>query len=84
MGCSASKHDCKEFMRKVELLVDKELTAEEEKRLLQDIDKCAHCFDELNLQEEYKKFIMERLERKCCHKEIIQTIREQLKKMEAS
>ncbi len=80
MDCSKiNDHDCIKIADKVEALVDGELTQEEEKELLAEIRKCPKCLDELNIQKQYKEFIIKKLDRKCCHQEIMQVIRQQLK-----
>lgn len=80
MDCIENKgHNCRELADKLEALVDGELTSEEEKALLAEIRKCPKCLDELNIQKQYKEFIISKLDRKCCHQEIMQVIRQQLK-----
>ena len=83
MDCGGIKHDCKEIKRKVELLVDKELSEQEEKRLLDEIRQCPKCLDVVDIHEKYKKFIIDKLQKRCCHQEIVETIRKQIKKAEA-
>jgi hypothetical protein len=80
MDCiKINDHDCIKIADKVEALVDGELTQEEEMELLAEIRKCPKCLDELNIQKQYKEFIIKKLDRKCCHQEIMQVIRQQLK-----
>ena len=75
----STNHNCSEISRRLETMVDGELTQNEEKELLAEIRKCPECFDELNIKKQYKEFILNKLDRKCCHQEIMQVIRQQLK-----
>lgn len=75
----STNHNCIEISKKLEAMVDGELTQQEEKEMLAEIRKCPKCLDELNIQKQYKQFIINKLDRKCCHQEIMQVIRQQLK-----
>lgn len=58
-------HNCKEVVSQFNMMLDGELNPKEEQDVMCELQRCMHCLQEYNLEEKYRKFIQERVEKKC-------------------
>ena len=65
-GIMKKSHNCKEVVSQFNLMLDGELNPKEEQDVMCELQRCMHCLEEYNLEEKYRKFIQERVEKKCC------------------
>lgn len=64
-------HDCKEVVTQFNLLLDGALNPKEEQEVMCELQRCMHCLQEYNLENEYRGFVKKRVEKKCCPSQII-------------
>ena len=72
------KHDCKETLQKVMLALDGELTSEEEKSFLHELEICSYCLEHYSIEKSFKEFLCQRVSRKNITPSIVESIRKQL------
>ena len=59
-------HNCKDVVSQFNLMLDGELNPKEEQNVMCELQRCMHCLQEYNLEEKYRKFIQERVQKKPC------------------
>jgi len=69
------KHDCKEVVTHFNMLLDGALNPKEEQDVMCELQRCIHCLEQYNLEEKYRKFLKERIEKKSCTPECIAKIK---------
>ena len=67
-------HDCIETLKKLELLLDGELTKAEEDNLIVEINKCPGCLKHYKVEQSFKEFVKNRC-RKKVDPELVSNIR---------
>ncbi len=60
------KHDCRNFVKKVFLVLDGELPEQERNLFITDIQRCKGCLDHFQIEKAFKDFVVAKVERKCC------------------
>lgn len=73
------RHNCQQLMRKVMLLLDGEMTEEEEKDFLSNVSICHHCLESYQIEKNFKEYIYNKVERKKLSSDTLSVIREKIK-----
>ncbi|MBP8249341.1 MAG: hypothetical protein KAX72_04510 [Chitinophagales bacterium] len=68
------KHDCRNFVKKVFLVLDGELPETERNLFIMDIQRCKGCLEHFHIEKTFKDFIAAKMERKDCSEKLKQTI----------
>lgn len=82
MKQSLPEHDCKNFVRKVFLVLDGELNSEEKQNFILDIERCQACLQHYHIEKEFKAFVSNGVLRKCCSETLRLSIISQIKNIE--
>lgn len=77
------QHDCRQFVKQVFLVLDGELSKEEEDLFIRDINRCRHCLEHYNIEKEFKAYLHRTVERKQCSEQLKSSIITQIKLMSA-
>lgn len=77
------KHDCNNFLKKVFLVLDGEISESEKELFIKDITSCNGCLEHYHIEKYFKEFINAKVERKCCSDTLKQTILSQIDKIES-
>lgn len=72
---SGGKHNCNDTLKKVMLALDNELSAEEEKALLVEVNSCSHCLEKFHIEKTFKSYLCEKIKRRHVPPQIIEQIR---------
>lgn len=64
------KHDCRNFVEKVFLVLDGELPEKDRNLFIADIQRCKGCLDQYNIEKAFKDFVVAKVERKGCSEEL--------------
>ena len=72
---SAGKHNCNDTLKKVMLALDNELSAEEEKALLVEVNSCSHCLEKFHIEKTFKSYLCEKIKRRHVSPQIVEQIR---------
>jgi hypothetical protein len=72
-------HDCSKVLSKVFLALDGEMTEEEEKLFLKQIQECSCCLDHFEIEKEFKNFLQQKVEKKCVKAETVSAIKTKIK-----
>lgn len=73
-------HDCNEVVTHFNMLLDGALNAKEEQDVMCELQRCLHCLEKYNLEEKYRTFLKEKIEKKSLSPECIQKIRNFIEK----
>ena len=76
------QHDCKKVADKIFLLLDGELEAEEEKKIIAEVNRCSHCLEHYNLDKTFKDFVKAKMEKKCCSEKLKAEIKSKIAQLE--
>lgn len=77
------QHDCRQFVKQVFLVLDGELSKEEEDLFIRDIKRCRHCLEHYNIEKEFKAYLQKSVERKQCSEKLKTDIISQIRSMSA-
>lgn len=69
------KHDCRNFVKKVFLVLDGELPDEERNLFIADIQRCKGCLEHFHIEKTFKEFLTVKIERKECGEKLRDQIR---------
>ncbi|MCB0502182.1 MAG: hypothetical protein KDD32_05825 [Bacteroidetes bacterium] len=72
-------HNCKSVVEKVEILLDGELDKETECQLIKEINKCPSCLEHYAIDDAFKKFVKNKIDRKNCTKDLKDEILNKIK-----
>lgn len=72
-------HDCSKVLSKVFLALDGEMTEEEEKSFLQQLQECSCCLDHFEIEKEFKNFLQQKVEKKCVKEDTVSSIKSKIK-----
>jgi len=72
---SVRKHNCNDTLKKVMLALDNELSAEEEKKLLEEVNSCSYCLEKFHIEKTFKSYLCEKIKRRHVSPQIIEQIR---------
>ena len=73
------RHNCQQLMRKVMLLLDGQMSEEEEKDFLENVSICNHCLESYQIEKNFKDYICNKVERKKLSEEALLNMRNQIK-----
>src|SRR6185295_9901873 len=74
-GNQAEKHKCDVTLRKVMLALDNEMTEEEEKKFLAELNSCSYCLEKFNIEKSFKSYLCEKIKRHAVSPKIVDQIR---------
>ncbi len=74
-GSHAGKHSCDVTLRKVMLALDNEMTEEEEKKFLAELNSCSYCLEKFNIEKTFKGYLCDKIKRHTVSPKIIEQIR---------
>ena len=57
------RHSCKTTLKKVMLALDNEMTIEEEKKFLAEINTCSYCLEKYHIEQTFKKYLCDKVKR---------------------
>ena len=76
------KHDCRNFLKKVFLVLDDEVPEDEKNLFILDIQRCKSCLDHYQIEKTFKEFILTKVERKNCSSKLKEDILTQIQSIE--
>ena len=82
MKQSLSQHDCRNFVKKVFLVLDGELEPAEKQNFILDIQRCQACLQHYHIEKDFKEFVTKSVERKNCSETLRQSIISQIREIE--
>lgn len=68
--------DCPKFLDNLERMVDGCMSQKEEQEFLESIKSSVHCLEKLEVEKAYKEFLIQKLDRKCCSKKLLEDIQD--------
>ena len=74
-------HDCSKVILKVTLSLDGELSSDEEKRFLDEIQRCPHCLEKFHIEKSFKEFLVNKVQKKEVSTRLIDKIKEKIKSL---
>jgi hypothetical protein len=74
-------HDCSKVLSKVFLSLDGEMSAEEEKKFLKELQECSCCLDHFEIEKEFKHFLQHKVEKKCVKAETVSAIKNKIRSL---
>ncbi len=75
------EHNCRDTMQRVMLILDGELSQDEELRFMYDLSICSHCLEKYKIEKEFKLFLSSKVEKKRCTEDLKSKIRLQLARL---
>ena len=75
LGFQKSKHKCDDTLKKVMLALDHEMTEEEEKKFLAELNSCSHCLEKFDIEKSFKSYLCEKIKRHAVSPKIVDQIR---------
>ena len=78
------KHDCRNFLKKVFLVLDGEIPDDEKRLFIMDIERCKSCLDHYHIEQTFKEFISTKVERKPCSEILKEDILNQIQSIQES
>ncbi len=69
------KHDCKATLEKVMLALDGELTTEQEKLFLDELNCCSWCLDKFEIEKSFKEYLCDKVKRHTVSSSVVDQIR---------
>lgn len=73
------QHDCNQLALHIAEFVDGGMPKDQEAALVQEVEKCPQCLEKLELEKEFKSFILEKINRKPLPGGCLDTIRSQIR-----
>ena len=73
------KHDCRNFVEKVFLVLDGELPEQERNLFITDIQRCKGCLEHYHIEKTFKEFLVAKVSRKECTEKLKNDIITQVK-----
>ena len=73
--------DCQKLVDILELIIDKEASAEQEQFFKSHIEGCAPCLDHYEIDEAMYQLIREKLEKKECKASLLDSIKSEINKI---
>ena len=73
------KHDCRNFVEKVFLVLDGELPEQERNLFITDIQRCKGCLEHYHIEKTFKEFLVAKVSRKECIEKLKNDIITQVK-----
>lgn len=73
-----SQHDCLDVLSKVYLVLDGEMSTDQEKAFLKDLNECSCCLDQYHIERSFKEFLAEKVQRKEVNQKLVADIRSEI------
>lgn len=77
------KHNCRNFVKKVFLVLDGEIPDNEKRLFIEDIQRCKGCLEHYHIEKYFKEFVYNKYERKCCSDDLKKNILSEITKIDA-
>ncbi|HYV91598.1 MAG TPA: hypothetical protein VE978_07445 [Chitinophagales bacterium] len=74
-GNESGKHRCDATLKKVMLALDDELTEEEEKKFLAELNSCSYCLEKFKIEKSFKSYLCDKIKRHTVSPKIVDQIR---------
>lgn len=71
---------CKEILKKAMMMMDGELTDDEQRQFVSHIEKCPKCLDKYNIEKSLKEFMCNKIQRKHMPDDFISNIKNNITK----
>jgi len=78
------KHDCRNFLKKVFLVLDGEIPDEERTLFIMDIQRCKSCLEHYHIEKSFKEFLTTKVERRSCSEKLKDDIINQIQHIQES
>ena len=75
LGFQKSKHKCEDTLKKVMLALDDEMSSEDEKKFLAELNSCSHCLEKYNIEKSFKSYLCDKIKRHTVSQKIVAQIR---------
>jgi|688.fasta_scaffold11050_15 hypothetical protein len=72
-------HQCEDMMSKVFLSLDGELSREEEKKFLEELNQCSCCLGKYEIEKSFKEFLSQKVNKSCCFDTLAISIKQKIK-----
>jgi len=72
-------HDCEALMKQVMLMLDGEMSEQQEKEFMNNICNCTHCLESFHIEKSFKECICNGIKRKSIPDSVLNSIREKIK-----
>ncbi len=69
------KHSCDATLKKVMLALDDEMTEEEEKKFLDELNSCSYCLEKFNIEKSFKSYLCDKIKRHTVSSKVVEQIR---------
>lgn len=79
-----TNHNCDQIISKVFLALDGEMTAEEEKTFLNEINQCSCCLEKYQIEKSFKEFLSKKVKHECCFETLANNIKDKLQRSTAN
>jgi anti-sigma factor (TIGR02949 family) len=73
-------HHCDQLISKVFLALDGEMSADEEKKFLDEINQCSCCLEKYQIEKSFKEFLSKKVKHECCFETLANSIKDKLSK----
>lgn len=73
------QHECLDVLSKIFLALDGEMSPEEEKAFLKEINECSCCLEKFQVEQAFKAFLASKVERKEVKAGLVDDIRNKIK-----
>ena len=71
---------CKEILKKAMMMMDGELTDDEQRQFVAHIEKCPKCLEKYNIEKSLKEFLNNKIQRKQMPEDFITGIKQNIAK----
>ena len=78
MNTAVTPHNCEQVLLKMTRALDGDLSTDEMKGFLFELDRCSCCFKTFEVEKSFKTFLVNRIERRCMSENAQQQLREKL------
>ena len=75
----AGRHSCDTTLKKVMLALDDEMTEDEEKMFLAELNSCSYCLEKYNIEKSFKSYLCEKIKRHVVSPKIVDQIRDRIR-----
>jgi hypothetical protein len=78
MSNAMTSHDCNKVVLKMYLALDGELSTDEMREFLFELDRCSCCFRSFEQEKSFRAFLVSKIERRCMPENALQKLRDTL------
>ena len=76
-----SNHNCTKLVSKLFLALDGELSTDEEKEFLAELEECSYCLEQFNIEKAFKQFLHDKIAKKQVQPATIADIKSKIKEL---